>query len=226
MNRLLGVVLAATTVIFVSLSQTRQQRMEHATTLIDSLLSSLYKGTYKELDKVVDVDSSVGAAGIADGNITDPYGTLRGCFVFMATTEEGEGEDRRHAIGVYKDGRIIWTSDRLSGSENYGVFPVSDEGILATKDLNRSGKVDIVVYYSDGTNPPSEYYLWIFEWNGKEGKCINEREKDGGTSITSPGAFDIADVNKDGVDEIRAHDSDSNVSTIYAWNGHLYVEKK
>jgi hypothetical protein len=217
-----------------SYSQNRYERRDMARIRIDSLFSSA-KAIQFRTDEIIDVDSSIGESGIADGKITDPYGTLKRCYIFMATTDGEQGEDRKHSIGIYRDRQIIWTSGQLPGSEHYGY--ITDEGFLATKDLNRKGKVDIVVYFSDGTNPPSAYYLWIISWDGNKGEYINQRETNGATAITSNGAFEIADVDKDGIDEIRAFSGNDDsvganglyklkIDGIYKWNGSVYALEK
>jgi hypothetical protein len=211
-------------VSFSSYSQTSEQREQTAKSQIELLLANYKNGPYKEITELVDVDSSIGAKGISNGNISDPYGTLKGCYLFMATTKGGKwGDDQRHSIGIFKDSLIIWMSDQLPGSENYGY--ITDEGILATKDLNKMGMVDIVVYFSDGMNPPSSYYLWIFSWDGKNGKCINKCEKNGETSIASTGSFKVVDADGDGICEIRPYNKDSEINAIYYWNGDIYKKK-
>jgi hypothetical protein len=223
MKRFLFITIVIVIVACVAYSQTRDQRIETAKTQIEMLLSAHKSGPYKELDEVIDIDSSIDVPGIANGKISNPYGTLSECYLFIATTEGTQGENQKHSIGVYRGSQIIWMSEQLPGSENYGYL--TDEGFLTIKDLNRSGKVDIVVYFSDATNPPTGYYLWIFSWDGKQGKCINKCEKDGETSITSTGAFDIVDVDGDGIDEIRSYDQRAKVNALYYWNGKLYIEK-
>lgn len=222
-RRLLLVFMTTAVIAYLSYSQTRRQRIESARAQIELLLSKSDKGPDKELGEVIDVDSSIGVPGVANGQISDPYGTLKGCYLFMATTNGVQGEDQRHSIGVYRAGQIVWMSDQLPGSENYGY--ITDEGFLATKDLNHQRKVDIVVYFSDATNPPSGYYLWVFSWDGKKGRCINQCDKNGETDITSTGSFDIVDVDNDGIDEIRSYDGKLKVNAIYSWNGKCYAEK-
>lgn len=223
---LLFVLITLTFITFLSYSQTRKQRVRIARAQIEILLSKYKNGSYKEVGEVIDVDSSLGKKGVAEGKISDPYGTLKGCYLFMTTTKgEQWGRDRKHLIGIFKDSLIIWMSEQLPGSQDYGVTPIADEGFLATKDLNRRGKVDIVVYFSDGTNPPSAYFLWIFSWDGKIGKCINKCDKNGETIIASTGAFDVLDVDGDGIDELRSCSRDFKINAVYYWNDSLYVEQ-
>jgi hypothetical protein len=212
---LLLIAIALTFCIFLTYSQTRKERVRIAKAQINTLLASYADGPYKA-SGVIDVDSSIGVRKVADGKITNPYGALNRCYLFMARTQGGEG---KHIIGVYRDNQIVWMSEQLPGSENYGYL---DEEFIATKDLNRMGMVDIVAYFSDGTNPPSGYYLWIFSWDGSQGVCINKQESNGETSITSTGAFEIFDVDADGLDEIISFGSDYKSNNAYSWNGSLY----
>jgi hypothetical protein len=225
MKRILIFIIAPITIIaFLSYSQVRKERVRTAKAQISMLLNSYADGPYR-VSGVIDIDSSIGVQKVADGKITNPYGTLNRCYLFMAMTEGVHGENQKHSIGIYRNNKIIWISEQLPGSQDYGSIPISDEGFLVVKDLNRMGKVDIVAFFSDGTNPPSKYYLWIFSWDGIKGSCINKCEKNGETSITSTGAFNVVDVDGDGIDEIQSYDSDLKINATYYWNGNLYVEK-
>jgi hypothetical protein len=203
-------------------SQTRKQRVRTARTQIEFLFSKYKDGVYKEVGKVIDVDSSIGVRGISDGRISNPFGTLNRCYLFLAATEKAGKDDRKRSIGIYRDNQIIWMSAQLPGSENYGYI---DEDFTATKDLSRTGNVDIVVYFSDGTNPPSEHYLWIFSWDDSKGKCINKCNKNGETSMVSSGSFEIVDVDGDGIDEIQSFTSELKKGDTYYWNGSLYEKR-
>jgi hypothetical protein len=209
------IVITLTFAIHSTFSQTRKERVRAARAQINTLLATYANGPY-EAGEVVDVDSSIGVRKVASGRISNPYGTLNRCYLFMAKTQ---GEDGKHTVGVYTDNQIIWMSEQLPGSQYYGYV---DEAFIATKDLNRAGKVDIVVYFSDGTNPPSEHYLWIFSWDGSQGVCINRQQSDSSTSIISSGAFNIYDVDGDGTDEIFSYKSDFSFDAVYSWNGSLY----
>jgi hypothetical protein len=212
---LMYIIIGSTCVASLSYSQTRKERVKAARAQIDSILATYANGPY-EAGEVIDVDSSIGVRKVISGRISNPYGTLNRCYLFMAKTQ---GEDEKHTVGVYRDNQIIWMSEQLPGSQYYGYI---DEAFIATKDLNRMGKVDIVVYFSDGTNPPSERYLWIFSWDGSQGVCINKQQTDSSTSIISSGAFNIYDVDGDGIDEVFSYKSDFSFDAVYSWNGSLY----
>jgi hypothetical protein len=219
---LLFIIIAVTSLAYLSYSQAGGPRLRAARAQIELLLSKYKNGVYKEVGEVIDVDSSIGAPGVSNGRISDPYGTLKRCYLFLAATEEAGKDDRKRSIGVYRDNQIVWMSAQLPGSENYGYI---DEDFIATKDLSRTGKVDIVVYFSDGTNPPSEHYLWIFSWDGSKGKCINKCNKNGETSMVSSGAFEIIDVDGDGIDEIQSFTGEQKKGDTYYWNGSLYEKR-
>jgi hypothetical protein len=221
MKKLLIIIAWALSVLVSRTScQTRHERLDAARSQIKTLLSKTAEAPYRELGELIDVDSSNGLPEIADGQITDPYGTLKRCFLYMATTQGEQGTTQKHSIGVYKDNQIIWNSGLLAGSENYGY--ITDEGFLATKDLTHTGKVAIVVYFSDGTNPPSDYYCWIFSWDGRRGTCINKCDADGETSITSSGAFLVRDIDGDGLDEIQSYSAAQSRADVYKWDGSLF----
>jgi len=231
---ILIVAIAITTTAYLSNSQNRKQRLKIARSQINAFFASTNNNHFRA-GEIVDIDSSIGKNGIANGNIFDPYGTLKRCYIFTAVSHEDGIDDVKYAIGVFRDSQIVWMSDMLPGSENYG-YAILDEGFLATKDLNHMGKVDIAAYFSDGTNPPSGYYLWIFSWDGKKGKCINQQESDGSTSIAADVPFDITDVDGDGIYEVRAisyadtlNDSsfyDLKIKSIYKWNGSVFALQK
>ena len=200
---------------FCSTAQSFNDRRDKAMTGIDAALETYDGGIYERVGNLVDVDSSINDPGIADGNIYNPYNTLTGCFLFMAKTIISG----KYVIGVYKKNSILWISDTLAGSEYYDNF---DNGFLASMDLNKQGDVDIAAYFSDRSNPPVEAYLWIYSWDGKNGKCINEKSSDGETEILSSGGFDIYDINSDGIDEILASSDGNKMNIDYSWNGSLY----
>ena len=212
---LLFIAIALFFIVTLTYSQTRMERVRTARTQINALLGSYVNGPY-ETGGIIDVDSSIEASGIADGNIRDPYGTLNRCYLFTAKTQ---GEETKRTIGVFRDNQIIWMSGQLPGSQDYGDL---DEDFFGTKDFNYDGKVDIAVYFSDGTNPPSTYCLWIFSWDGQQGLCINQQETSSGTVLTSSSIFDFYDVDGDGKDEIISYNSDQIANAVYSWNGILY----
>ncbi len=63
---------------------------------------------------VIDVDSSIGTKRVSCCPIGDPYGTLRGCFVFAIRTANAS-VDTNAMIVIMKKGQIIWMSERFDG---------------------------------------------------------------------------------------------------------------
>jgi hypothetical protein len=228
---LLAIILVLVIAICKSYPQNLEKRVDSARVQIDTILSKTIKYKHYNVGEVIDVDSSIHNPGIEDGNISDPYGTLKQCYLFMAGVYDYTMAEEKCVIGIYKNHSIIWISGVLPGSQYYE-FPIGDNGFQAVKDLNKMGKVDIAVYFSNGTNPPSEYYLWIFSWDGKKAKCINQLEKNGETSIASDGPFEIKDVDRDGIYDVISYSIDNStsegfkVNVIYKWNGSIYTDEK
>ena len=200
-------------------SQTRQERIHAARAQLNSLLATYDGGPYQRVGEIIDVDSSIGNSRVSDGNIRDPCGTLKHCYLFLVRTE---GESGQYVIGIFKDSQIIWISGRLPGSENYGDYLLGDQGFLATNDLNRGNKVDIVAYFSENGAQPQGENAWVYSWDGSIAECINERDADGATTLESSCSFEIHDVDGDGVSEILGCGGGDTLGVVYSWNGNLY----
>ncbi len=124
-----------------SLTQTREERITKAECQISKALLT-YGNRSIALDSdvaIIDVDSSIGNMGIADGRITDPFGTLKSCFLFAAydSSVSAGGE----TIGVFKNDSILWLSanflietDARVGAQFWGAL-----------DLNNDKSVDIIL---------------------------------------------------------------------------------
>ncbi len=93
----------------------------------------------------------------------DPYGTLKGCFVFAVQIVPQE-TDSNGVVGVLKNGVILWMSHRF--------YAGCGGKIYAALDLNGDSTVDIVSLWGIGFR--CEYDdMWIHSWNGIEGATIN-----------------------------------------------------
>ncbi len=75
------------------------------------------------------------------GELTDPYGTLKGYIIFGAD-KKSNYDDEHGIMGLYKDGQIVWNSDSVFKGEWYGIYSI--------KDINKDGKVEILVDWTQG----------------------------------------------------------------------------
>ncbi|TSA18544.1 hypothetical protein D4R75_11130, partial [bacterium] len=106
------------------------------------------------------------------GEITDPYGTLRGFVLFAA--DKSDAEDSDHGImGLYKDGQIVWSTNPILKGTWYGTF--------ATRDINQDGRVEILVEWTPGSQIMVSH-LWIISWDGLNGSVINQIDPRSGSS--------------------------------------------
>ena len=202
-----------------SLCQTTEQRIASA---VEQISVSSVSG-YVVCD-MVNVDSAIGNLTVADGRIEDPYGTLAGCDIFTVRGRRQDDHmlDPRGFVGVWKNERILWTSDTLMDS-----FLATSPQVFATTDLNHDGSVDILIAWGvDAGSGHTKDYLWIFSWDGSRGTLISDHDSLGRSAIVSiDQAFKIADMNGDGIKEIRVNLS-GNYSNfgdvVYSWNGKAY----
>ena len=150
--------------------------------------------------------------------ITDPYGTLEDCYVFLAKVNGGG------LIGVYKNNNIIWDSgplvDLLGASGDYD--------ILGSLELNNDNKVEILAYWLYGVSGFIQN-IWIFSWDGQTGELLNETIPgfDENTFRSVIWSFDyvteIFDIDGDGIEEIKGVDrKNTGKSKLYSWNGSKY----
>jgi hypothetical protein len=159
--------------------------------------------------------------------IKDPYHTLAGCFIFLASDRENQYPALAGFIGIYdiKKDSLLWHSVPLSVDFSSGALGSID----ATGELNQDGKVEIIIGQATG-NLAITHQLWIFNWDGKNGKLITQLDRYGKPEIMYWGdKFHIKDVDGDGIYEIlgkwyEKHDSDTMSTIVYAWNGSLYGE--
>jgi hypothetical protein len=170
---------------------------------------------------IIDVDTSIGDAGMADGQIHDPYGTLRGLYIFIANTKDTA--DRAFAIGVFKNNAILWMSDTLTSD-------YVDGRIFATMDLNNDSTVEILTAWTGGNITLYEE-MWIYSWNGSSGTCINAHDEFGHSMVTGlTHSLRLLDNDGDGIMEIQADEgeieSDGGIdvqeTVTYGWNGSRY----
>jgi hypothetical protein len=157
--------------------------------------------------------------------IKDPYHTLAGCFIFLASDAENSDSEWPGFIGIYKIelDTILWLSVKLPNHFSSGALGSVD----GTGELNRDGKVEIIIGQLMG-NLGISHQLWIFSWDGKNGKLITQLDSYGESEIMYWGdKYNIKDVDGDGIYEIqgkweKGDGSDTKITVTYAWNGSLY----
>lgn len=157
--------------------------------------------------------------------IKNPYYTLGGCFIFLASDVENRYPEPPGFIGIYKieTDSILWRSVDLPSHFSSGALGNVD----ATCELNRDGKVEIIIGQLMG-NLGICHQLWVFNWDGKNGKLITQLDSYGESEIMYWGdKYNIKDVDGDGIYEIqgkweKGDGSDTKITVTYAWNGSLY----
>jgi len=171
----------------------------------------------------IEIDKSLNNPSVSHGKIKDPYHTLGGCFIFLAgDTEDPIPTRPKGFVGIYKikTDSIVWRSALLSNEFSGGVSGSID----ATDELNGDGKVEIIIGQAKGTGGQ----LWIFNWDGSDGKLITQLDESGDSNIMYWGDdYELRDIDGDGVYEIQGEwykgdGSDDKVIVTYAWNGTLY----
>jgi hypothetical protein len=147
--------------------------------------------------------------------IDDPYETLKGCILFVASKTN---DHNRNIIGAYKSPSILWLSDTLL----YGC----DQEFVATRDINLDGTVDIVVSFDEpGYTENSIQRMWVFSWNGSNGQCINAVDDSGNYLPIQANKYTLqmVDLDGDGILEFRSR-SEIDGSLAWSWNGQAYGE--
>ncbi len=202
-------------------AQYRRGVVENDYARLQTLLDNIYgQGKYGEFD-IMNIDSTKNP-GSPEG-IEDPYGTLKGCYVFLAEGKLQPNEERpKGFIGIMKNGQIIWKSDTLVNCED-----VVNAEIRDIRELNQDGKVDIVTIWQEG-NRGDIGYLWIFSWDGHSASVINDIDGDHRSKIVSVAdELEIVDLDGDGIKEITAQwrsetDPSVLIPITYSWNGQMY----
>jgi hypothetical protein len=163
------------------------------------------------------------------GELSDPYGTLKGYILFGAD-KEATGDDGHGIMGFFKDGRIVWNSDSVFTGSWYGIYSV--------QDINRDGKVDLLVEWTPGSQLIMVRHLWIVSWDGSNGSVINQvSAMDGNTTIHSAeNMFEViaADTTSPlvirgrwpGEENFSDYFPNTQIATFpyvtYSWNGSQY----
>jgi hypothetical protein len=199
-----------------ALSQNSAQVMNQ----IESLLLSYVNGKYKLAgDEVFGIDSVPQKDRDDFEKVSDPYGTLKGCYLFVAET--GIEDHQKYSIGVFKNNTILWMSDSLCEEYYVGKFE-------AVFDINKDGYVEIVTNWRQLTNN-IDSDIWVFSWDGSRGWVINDVDKEGHTVMNT--YCMLKDVNGDGIYELvckePVYDQKGNRISwkefAFIWNGSKYV---
>jgi hypothetical protein len=216
--------------VFVLTCYAQENKYE---TIIDSITAKVEKLTgHKYYFSGTDVDREI----IEDHEMTlkdpyfkekirDPYHTLSGCFIFLASDAEHTYPTLPGFIGIYeiKMDSILWLSVPLSKHFSSGALGSVD----GTGELNRDGKVEIIIGQAMGSLG-TDHQLWIFNWDGKDGRLITQLDNFGQPEIMYWGdKYDIKDVDGDGICEIlgkwyKDDNSEKMTTVTYSWNGSLY----
>ncbi len=184
---------------------------QEVTKSLDTIVKQQFGRNYEVAVEIV--DSLLGSQRDEGDEITDPYGTLRGCILFSGVRYYGDQDSS--FFGVYRDGRIIWTSDRIIN----GVWGIT----FATQDINKDGKVEILTTWYTNGDPRMEY-MWIFSWDGNKGEIINQ-VKISGEDVILGGSFKLVAHDSSGVRDIAStsQSKEAIITTFYRWDGAQYV---
>ncbi len=165
------------------------------------------------------------------GELTDPYGTLKGCILFSIW--KIEDDDEEHGImGIFKNGQILWYSNPI--------FKDGWRGIYAIKDINRDGKVEILVDWTPGDQLIMVSHLWIISWDGSIGTIINQTSPINGNTMihAEESIYDLFEIDTSSAMMIRSrwpgpdeedfseYFPNNQIQTYpfvtYSWNGSQY----
>lgn len=212
---------------------------EQLYTQVKSVLGEQYTVWYYVLDSMFNKDYTY-------DEIIDPYNQFQGKVFFISYPvydsddlyppyyESSYSRPDSSIVGIFSNGSIIWHSEPISlvklDTINYGLYhdySIPDE-IFAIKDINRDGKVDILLM-TDA--------LWIISWDGTTGTIINDMDPvDRSSKLFTTLSYELIDSDGDGILEILSYWYDLyseeiiqpsiNVPTLpyvsYGWNGEKY----
>jgi hypothetical protein len=164
----------------------------------------------------VNVDKSVNNPKVAFGKIHDPYHSLSGRIIFIASPEKGN--DIKTVFGIYSinGDSILWSV----GFSPSGVMGEISEAY----EINNDDKVEIVLTFAlepAGLNQE----VWVFNWDGVQGKLITQLDKYAHSVIVCNTDYGTSDDDGDGIDEIHGYWKNENDETeilTFSWNGLLY----
>ncbi len=198
---------------------------------IESYLLQKYSKNYLVAVDPFDTLLVVVRDATIDQEFLDPYGTLKGKMFFQAWQADENDmaiPETKDIFGFSSGGSVLWDSGPLCTSG--GAYA------LGTSDINNDGKVDVLVSVRDA-DQDRDYlsYLWIFSWNGRSARILNDVNPNTGQSVLLSGAdwYQLFDLKGNGIKEIWAFWDKDNalfpdtlMSTrpyvTYSYNGSLY----
>jgi hypothetical protein len=156
-------------------------------------------------------------------SLYDPYKTLAKCTIFIAASLPDSNLDKpKGFIGIYTKDSIIWQSEPLTKDLT------TLGGIVASvDDYIKDGKVEIVISQDELPGGNTSNYLWIFSWDGNQGKLISQRDERGESVLCFIGNYTFIDLDGDGISEIQGEwytddNFDKTQMVTYSWNGSSY----
>jgi hypothetical protein len=189
--------------------------------VIQGQVTSIFGAEY-EVTCIINPDSAINNRLVADGAISNPYGTMSNCFIFVAQEQNSTLSSSHGVVGIYKNGTVFWHSATIVNNSL-----CVGSSISATLDLNNDGKVEIVTSWFGGVRGDVER-LWIFTWDGTTGSLINAIDiKNESVLVSKASNFEYIDIDGNEVFEITGlwleNENDENLKKIvYCWNGTQY----
>jgi hypothetical protein len=173
--------------------------------------------------RILDINKSINNPSVSDGRISNPYKNLTNCFIFIAAAfPDSNLYKPKGFIGIYKKDTILWQSGPLTKDlTTLGGY------VTLVDELNKDGKVEIVVSQDELPGGATSNYLWIFNWDGRKGYLITELDKRGESKLAFMGEYTFKDIDGDGIYEIQGewykdNNFDKTSRVTYSWNGSLY----
>jgi hypothetical protein len=207
--------------LFLSLSAFPQYYTQQDSIDIAVELNSTYQSNFV-VNVILNIDSVVHTYDYSEGRIVNPYNTLNGCLVFLASQFLDSLNFGNSLLGIYREQQVVWNSA-------YTITPANLRfgSIYGIMDLNTDGGVDIISVWKDKEDNYQSKYLWVFSWDGSDGMCINDIKNNSSVIFTHGySEFNTIDIEGDGIWEIIGYGATEELNynpDVYYWNGQKYV---
>ncbi|MBO6794532.1 MAG: hypothetical protein JJ895_11520 [Balneolaceae bacterium] len=134
-------------------------------------------------------------------------------YLFTTMGPVDNDSDERYAfVGIYKDGGILWQSEKEI------LFNNLNSEVLGILDINGDGNVEIISQWDQGMRGTSTE-LWIYSWNGVSGERINTIDVFGESEIKLKDySIQVVDFEPNGIKEIIGVDWNDEPVT-FQWDG-------